>query len=97
VGKGTRLVVLDLEITADQVHLFTHTLEPIWQTDGRASYGCTEFIFLFSADELERADLSAIQRRIEQYLPSASASQSAVPLEGAEVVFPGELPVISKR
>jgi hypothetical protein len=97
VGKGTRLVVLDLKITAGQVHLFTHTLEPIRQTDGKASYGCTEFIFRFSAAELERANRSAIQRRIEPYLPSASASQSAVPLEGAEVAFLGELPVISRR
>lgn len=56
-----------------------------------------EYRFLFSADERERADPSAIYRRIEPYLPLASASPSAVPLEGAEVAFPGELPVISRR
>ncbi|MGH8071415.1 MAG: hypothetical protein ACRERE_40545 [Candidatus Entotheonellia bacterium] len=97
VGKGTRLVVLDLKNTVDRVQRFTHTLEPVRRTDGKASDGRTEFIFPFTAGELERADLSASQRRIEPWLPLASAPQSAASLASAGVAFPGELQIISRR
>jgi hypothetical protein len=54
--RGTRLVVLDLKIKADRIHLFTHTLHPVRLADGKAVYGCTEFIFPFEAGARERGD-----------------------------------------
>ena len=44
-GRGTRLVVLDLEVDVHQVRLLTHTLEPVRLPDGKVVYGCTEFVF----------------------------------------------------
>ena len=72
-NKGTQLVVLDLHVEADRVHLLTHTLEPVRLADGKAGYGCTEFIFPFEAGVLARGDPFAIQDRIEQWLAVASA------------------------
>lgn len=71
--KGTRLVVLDLKVTADRVHLLTHTLEPVRLTDGKAVYGCTEFIFPVDPGASEQGGPFAIQDRIEQWLAVASA------------------------
>jgi hypothetical protein len=71
--KGTRLVVLDLKVKADRVHLLTHTLEPVRLADEKAVYGCTEFIFPFDAGVLARGDPFAIQDRIERWLAVASA------------------------
>jgi hypothetical protein len=75
-GGDTRLVVLDLKVKADRVHLFTHTLEPVWVTDGKAVYGCTEFIFPLDVSVPERSDPAAILGRIERWLPYGSALQS---------------------
>jgi hypothetical protein len=74
--RGTRLVVLDLKVKADRVHLFIHTLEPVWVTDGKAVYGCTEFIFPLDVSVPERSDPAAILGRIERWLAYGSASQS---------------------
>jgi hypothetical protein len=74
--RGTRLMVLDLKVKADRVHLFTHTLEPVWVTDGKAVYGCTEFIFPLDVGVPERSNPAAILGRIERWLPYGSASQS---------------------
>ena len=41
------MVALDLKVGADEVRLFTHTLEPVRLADGKAVYGCTEFVFRF--------------------------------------------------
>src|SRR5437879_4174692 len=43
--RGTRLVILDVKVDADQVRLLTHTLELVRLPDGKAVYGCTEFVF----------------------------------------------------
>lgn len=75
-ARGTRLVVFDLKIKADRIRLFTHTLDPVRLADGKAVYGCTEFIFPFDVRALERDDPAAILGRIERWLPQASASQS---------------------
>jgi len=74
--RGARLVVLDLKVKADRVRLFTHTLEPVWVADGKAVYGCTEFIFPLDVSVPERSDPAAILGRIERWLPYGSASQS---------------------
>jgi len=75
--QGTRLVVLDLQVKADRVHLWTHTLEPVEteQTEhGKEVYGCTEFVFFFHASVLEQGDLSTVQSRVDQWLALASAT-----------------------
>jgi hypothetical protein len=72
--RGTRLVVLDLQVKADRVHLFTHTLEPVRLADGKAVYGCTEFVFPFEANVLAQRDPTAILGRIERWLPLAPVS-----------------------
>jgi hypothetical protein len=72
-GRGTRLVVLDLKVKTDGVHLFTHTLEPVRLPDGKAVYGCTEIVFVSNTGALDRDDPVTIQGRIERWLPLASA------------------------
>jgi hypothetical protein len=67
--KGTRLVVLDLNVEDDRVHLFTHTLEPVRLAKDDAVYGCPELVFRFAPGILQRSDLATIERRIEQWLP----------------------------
>jgi len=73
-GRGTRLVVLDLKVDRDQVRIFTHTLEPVQLPDGRTAHGCTEFIFAFDPATLARADIATVSARIDQWLSIASAS-----------------------
>jgi len=73
-GKGTRLVVLDLKVDRDRVHMFTHTLDPVRLPDGRTAHGCTEFIFAFDPSTLARADIATVRARIDQWLSIASAS-----------------------
>ena len=71
--RGTRLVVLDLEVGVDQVRMLTHTLEPVRLPDGRQRYGCTEFVFAFDPSTLQRAEAESVTSRIDQWLsPSAS-------------------------
>lgn len=67
-AKGTRLAVLDLKVGADRVRLFTHTLEPMRLLDGKAAYGCAEFVFVFDSATLSRADASTVAGRINQWL-----------------------------
>jgi hypothetical protein len=71
--KATRLVVYDLKVKADQVHLLTHTFDPIRLADGTAVYGCTEFIFPLGSGTLSRGDPDAIQGQIERWLALAQA------------------------
>jgi hypothetical protein len=73
-ARGTRLVVLDLQVKADRVHLFTHTLKPVRLADGKGVYGCTEFVFPFEANVLAQRDPTAILGRIERWLPLAPVS-----------------------
>ena len=72
-AKGSQLVVLDLKIGSDEVRLFTHTLEPVRLADGKAAYGCTEFVFRFEPGVLDRGDVVAVERRIGEFLTPASA------------------------
>ena len=70
--KGTRLAVLDLRLDADRVRLFTHTIEPAVQAEGRPVYGCTEFVFRFAPAVLQGNDPAPVLRRIDQWLGPAS-------------------------
>jgi len=71
--KGTQLVVLDLKVEGDRVRLFTHTLEPVRLPNGEAHYGCTELAFRVAPGILERGDLAAIQRQLDQLVPLTDA------------------------
>ena len=72
-AKGSQLVVLDLKVGSDEGRLFTHTLEPVQLADGKAVYGCAEFVFRFEPGALDRGDVAAVERRIGEFLTLASA------------------------
>ena len=69
--KGTRLGVLDLKVDRDQVHVFTHTLEPVQLADGKTAYGCTEFVFPLDPGARNRADVAAVSSEIDRVLRPA--------------------------
>ena len=71
-ARGTRFAVLDLKLDADRIRLFTHTIEPVLQTEGRPIHGCTEFVFRFAPAILQGNDPAPILRRIDQWLGPAS-------------------------
>jgi hypothetical protein len=70
--KGTRLSVLDLKVDRDEIHVFTHTLEPVQLGDGKTAYGCTEFVFRVHADVRNRGDVAAVFSEIDRVLRPAS-------------------------
>ena len=70
--KGTRLGVLDLKVDRDQVHVFTHTLEPVRLADGKTAYGCTEFVFPLDPGARDRADAAAVSSEIDRVLRPAA-------------------------
>jgi hypothetical protein len=63
------LVVLDVQVRGDRVHLLTHTADPI-RSDARAEpvYGCTEFVFRIEPQELRAEAFEYLVERIEQAL-----------------------------
>ena len=63
-STGMEIVVLDVKVRRNGVHLFTHTSEPI-MSGGAAAYGCTDF----DGDELR--DVERIQQEIGRWLESA--------------------------
>lgn len=71
-GRDTRLVVLDLKVSGDQVRLFTHTLSPVPLPGGKAGRGCTEFVFAFDPGTLDRADIGTVAAQIDQVLTRTS-------------------------
>jgi hypothetical protein len=71
-SRGTRLNVLDLKVRGNQVHVFTHTLEPVRLADGKSAYGCTEFVFPLDAGVLRRGDVAAVSSEIDRVLRPAA-------------------------
>jgi len=71
-NRGTRLVVLDLTVKKDGVHLFAHTAAPVRTPDGGAAYGCTEFVFPMGPETYERTDASKVLAVIERWLKPAA-------------------------
>ncbi len=64
---GTRLVVLDVLVKGDRVHLLTHTADPIRGAPGAGPvYGCTEFVFRIEPQELRAEAFGYLAERIEQ-------------------------------
>ena len=72
--KGTRMAVLDVKVSGDQVRLFTHTLYPLRLADGTVTHGCTEFVFDLDPGMVDRADVQAVAGLIDQWLTIAPAS-----------------------
>jgi hypothetical protein len=70
--KGTRLGVLDVKVDRGQVHVFTHTLEPVRLADGKTAYGCTEFVFPLDPGARNLADVAAVSSEIERVLRPAA-------------------------
>lgn len=70
--RGTRLSVLDLKVKGSQVHVFTHTLEPVRLADGKTAYGCTEFVFPLDAGVRSRGDVAAVSSEIDRVLRPAA-------------------------
>jgi hypothetical protein len=70
--RGTQLVVLDVKVGGDEVHLFTHTLRPVPLAGGKVGHGCTEFVFAFDPGTLDRADIGTVVGRIDQVLTRTS-------------------------
>lgn len=64
---GTRLVVLDVQVKGDRVHLLTHTANPIRDAPGSGPvYGCTEFVFRIEPHELKAEAFEYVAERIER-------------------------------
>jgi len=67
--QGTRLVVLDVRITGSEVHLLTHTAEPVTAATGEPPlYGCTEFVFHLDFRAAASGDAGPVIHSIERWL-----------------------------
>ena len=67
--QGTRLVVLDVQLVAGEVHLLTHTAEPVAGADREPrQYGCTEFVFPLDARVAAAGEAAPVIRQIERWL-----------------------------
>ena len=67
--QGTRLVVLDVRITGSEVHLLTHTAEPVTAATGKPlQYGCTEFVFHLDSRLAASGDAGPVVHFIERWL-----------------------------
>jgi hypothetical protein len=72
--RGTRIAVLDVRVSHDQVRLFTHTVDPVRLTDGTAAHGCTEFVFAIDPATRAHADVEAVASRIDRWLAITPAN-----------------------
>jgi hypothetical protein len=64
---GTPLVVLDIQVNGDRVHLLTHTADPIRVAPGVSPVsGCTEFVFRIEPQELRTEAFNYLAERIER-------------------------------
>jgi hypothetical protein len=70
--KGTWLGVFDVKVDREQVHVFTHTLEPVRLADGKTAYGCTEFAFPLDHGARNRGDVAAVSSEIDRVLRPAA-------------------------
>lgn len=78
IPRGTDLVVLDLAVKDDGLHLFLHTAKPLRAAEeprvyGERVFGCTEIVFHVDPLVLERTDVAAVQRLIERWLTPAAS------------------------
>lgn len=67
--QGTRLVVLGMKFTGNEVHLLTHTAEPVTGAVGEPPlYGCTEFVFHLDPRLAAAGDAGRVIQAIERVL-----------------------------
>lgn len=66
---GSRIVVLEVKVRGDLVHLLTHTAGPVATTpSGGPEYGCTEFVFHVPSRVLKGSDAEPLFQLIESWL-----------------------------
>jgi hypothetical protein len=66
--KGTRLVVLDIALLGNRVHLLTHTADPLPGLTGEPVFGCTEFVFAVEPAVARAGRAEVLFERIERWL-----------------------------
>ena len=67
--QGTRLVVLDVRVTGSEIHLLTHTAEPVTAVAGEPPlYGCTEFVFHLDSRVAASGDAGPVIHFIDRWL-----------------------------
>ncbi len=71
--RGTRMVVLDVKASGNQVRLLTHTLDPVRLPNGAKTHGCTEFVFALDSNT-DPGNVQEVTVRIDQWLAIAPAS-----------------------
>ena len=80
VPKGTRMVVLDVGVIGERVHLLAHTAEPLAAAPGGApAYGCIEFVFPIPRTVLQGGDVGPLLRLIEQSLEWSPEQRTCAP------------------
>jgi len=67
--RGSRLIVLGVEVDASGVHLLTHTADPIRVAGAREPvYGCSEFVFALEPEVTRAGRVEPVVERIERWL-----------------------------
>jgi hypothetical protein len=66
--RGTELVILDMKVNRDAVRQLTHTSKPARYADGRAAYGCIEFVLRLDSSTMAAADVDRVRQSIERWL-----------------------------
>jgi hypothetical protein len=78
--KGTSLVVLDVALKGDRVHLLTHTASPVvGPPGGKPVYGCTEFVFDLEPSVVSAGRADLVIERIERWLAWTSGQRVCTP------------------
>jgi hypothetical protein len=77
VPRGTRMVILELRFGEDEVRMLTHTAEPLdVRSHGDVVYGCTEFVFRFTAATMSAGAIEPIMSVIEGWLEGTIADRT---------------------
>lgn len=81
--KGTRLVVLDVALEGNRVHLLTHTADPLpGPPRAEPMYGCTEFVFDLESKIVRAGNADLVVERIERWLAVTSEERICAPGNG---------------
>lgn len=68
-ARGTQIIILDLKLVADELHLLAHTAVPLGaRPDGDLVYGCTEFVFHLDPAPLAAGSVEPIVAAVERWL-----------------------------
>ena len=73
---GTHLVVIDVKVTSSQIHLLTHTAEPVHvNAYNEPVYGCTEFVFDVAPEVIQAGSIAPVVQTIERWLESTATER----------------------